>query len=237
MVCVSPTGKTPSNSVLRSTGSSPMPIRERFIGVLVTGAREERRNPEGFLVRLPPARPPPAAMRHAVASSHIKSTPIRTNGSRSRPRTHRARAAHPTATARILTRAASGCGRAVTQWRRPKASKTAARPPPPGGAGAARRARIDGAAVWCAHAARAEGRARQRRAHARRTRRESQHSPIITIVISDVEYRISLLYCPRSGVLFSGALAPAAADLACPMPDLAAGTSPGPTTTTPAERS
>ena len=59
----------------------------------------------------------------------------------------------------------------------------------------------------------------------------------ITIVISDVEYRISLLYCPRSGVLFSGPLAPAAVGLACPMPALAAGTSPGPTTTTPAERS
>ena len=69
------------------------------------------------------------------------------------------------------------------------------------------------------------------------TRRESQHSYIITIVISDVECRISLLCCPRSGVLFSGALAPAAVGLACPMPALAAGTSPGPTTTTPAERS
>ena len=48
MVCVSPTGKTPSNSVLRSTGPSPMPSRERFIGVLLAGVREERRNPEGF---------------------------------------------------------------------------------------------------------------------------------------------------------------------------------------------
>ena len=49
MVCVSPTGKTPSNSVLRSTESSPMPSRERSIGVLVAaGAREERRSPEGF---------------------------------------------------------------------------------------------------------------------------------------------------------------------------------------------
>ena len=46
-MCVSPTGKTPSNSVLLSTGSSPMPSRERFIGVLVAGVREERRNPEG----------------------------------------------------------------------------------------------------------------------------------------------------------------------------------------------
>ena len=27
-----------------------MPSRERFIGVLVAGAREERRNPEGFAI-------------------------------------------------------------------------------------------------------------------------------------------------------------------------------------------
>ena len=47
-MCVSPTGKTPSNSVLRRTGSSPMPSRERFITFLVTGAREERRKSEGF---------------------------------------------------------------------------------------------------------------------------------------------------------------------------------------------
>jgi hypothetical protein len=157
---------------LRSRRSDRCPVRLARWPLRTTEQAARARPPLAQawppLVRLPPARPPPAAMRHAVAPSHIKSTPIRTNGSRSRPRTHRARAAHPIATARILTRAASGCGRAVTQWRRPKASKTAARPPPPGGAGAARRARIDGAAVWCTHAARAEGRARQRRAHARR---------------------------------------------------------------------
>ena len=48
MVCVSPTEETPSNSVLRNTGSSPIPSRERFIGVRATGVREERRSPEGF---------------------------------------------------------------------------------------------------------------------------------------------------------------------------------------------
>ena len=47
-MCVSPTEKAPSNSVLRSTGSSPIPSRERFITFLATGAREERRKSEGF---------------------------------------------------------------------------------------------------------------------------------------------------------------------------------------------
>ena len=45
---VSPMEETPSNSVLRSTGSSPMPSRERFITFLATGAREERRKSDGF---------------------------------------------------------------------------------------------------------------------------------------------------------------------------------------------
>ena len=51
-MCVSPTEETPSssvlNSVLRSTGSSPIPSRDRFIGVRAIGTREERRSPEGF---------------------------------------------------------------------------------------------------------------------------------------------------------------------------------------------
>ena len=47
-MCVSPTEEAPSNSVLRNTASSPIPSRERFIGVRVTGVREERRSPERF---------------------------------------------------------------------------------------------------------------------------------------------------------------------------------------------
>ena len=47
MCAASPTEETPSNSVLRNTGSSPIPSRERFIGVRATGVREERRSPDG----------------------------------------------------------------------------------------------------------------------------------------------------------------------------------------------